>query len=198
MSRSAQDFQGELQALLPPGDAWPRDPNSLLAQLLLAVGDGLAAVDASAEGLLDEADPRTTLYLLPDWERVAGLPDPCAGPAPTIAARRAQLVARLTSEGGQSIAIITAYLAALGYTVTISEFYPFTVGVSGVGDPGSPVCDQDWQFVFAINAPLNTVQYFCPGISAAGEPLASWGNEVLECETQRIAPAHTIPIFLYS
>ena len=197
MSRPAEDFQAELLALFPPGSAFTRDPSSVLASLMLAFGDGFADVDAASQLLLDEADPRTTQFLLPDWERVAGLPDPCAGPAPTIAARRAQLIARLTLQGGQSIAAIEAYLAALGYTVTITEFKPFSVGVSAVGDPSSPVCAPRWRWVWAVNAPLTTVRYFCPGVSALPEPLASWGNEVLECEAQRIAPAHTLVMFQY-
>jgi uncharacterized protein YmfQ (DUF2313 family) len=60
------------------------------------------------------------------------------------------------------------------------------------------VCDQSWRWVWAVNAPLNTVTYFRPGVSAAGEALASWGNAVLECEVQKLAPAHTLPIFIYS
>jgi uncharacterized protein YmfQ (DUF2313 family) len=195
MSRSSQDFQAALMALLPPGDAWPRDTDTVLGQLLLAVGDGLADIDASAEGLLDEADPRTTLFMLPDWERVAGLPDPCAGAAPTLAARRAQLVARLTAEGGQSVEIITAKLAALGYTVTITVFQPFLAGISVAGDPA---LSEEWRFVWQINAPSTTITWFSAGISAAGDPTASWGNAVLECEARAMSPAHTLVLFNYA
>ena len=195
MSKSAEDFQSELMALLPPGDAWPRDPGSVLGRLLLAAGDGLADIDAAADQLYDEADPRTTLLLLPDWERVAGLPDPCAGPAPTLAARRAQLVARLTAQGGQSVAIITAKLAALGYVVTITQFQPFLAGISTAGDPA---LSEEWRFVWQVNAPGTTITWFSAGVSAAGDPTASWGNEVLECEARAMAPAHTLVLFNFA
>jgi uncharacterized protein YmfQ (DUF2313 family) len=198
MSRTPEDFQAELLGLMPPGSAISKDPESVNGRLMLAIGDGLSEIDALTELLVEEADPRKTMQLLPDWEAAVGLPDPCAGPAPTIQARRAQLIARLTAEGGQSIDILEAYMAALGYQVTIQNFHPFTPGISAVGDPRSPVCDTSWRFVFQVNAPLNTVTYFTPGVSAFPEPLASWGNAVLECEMRRIAPAHTMPIFIYS
>jgi uncharacterized protein YmfQ (DUF2313 family) len=192
MSKSAADFQTELMALLPPGDAWPRDPGSVLGRLLLAAGDGLAGIDAAADQLYDEADPRTTLLLLPDWERNFGLPDPCAGPAPSLQARRQQLVARVTDQGGQSQAIIIAKMAALGFDVTITTYQP---AYGGIAVGGSPALGPGWEFVWAINLPANTVTYAAGGVSAGGDPVAEFGNDVLFCEAQRISPAHTILIF---
>lgn len=49
-----------------------------------------------------------------------------------------------------------------------------------------------------INAPKNTVTRFAAGVSAAGEPLATWGNAVLECELQALTPAHTVLQFHYA
>lgn len=89
-------------ALLAPGWALPRDPGSVLGRLLSAPAAELARVEGRAGALLDEADPRVAADLLPDWERAAGLPDPCLGPAPTIAQRRARLVQQLTQTRGQS------------------------------------------------------------------------------------------------
>ena len=34
-------------------------------------------------------------------------------------------------------------------------------------------------------------------MSVAGEPLRSWGNNLLECTMERIKPAHTVLIFAY-
>ncbi|CAI8693461.1 hypothetical protein EMIT0111MI5_10837 [Burkholderia sp. IT-111MI5] len=40
--------------------------------------------------------------------------------------------------------------------------------------------------------------YALAGAMAAGDPLTSWGNAVLECELKSIMPAHTILIFAYA
>ena len=60
-------------------------------------------VDGRAADLLEiESDPRTTVELLPDWERAWGLPDPCFPNATSIAERQNMLVLVMTLLGGQS------------------------------------------------------------------------------------------------
>ncbi|MHC1700274.1 MAG: hypothetical protein AB9900_04730 [Humidesulfovibrio sp.] len=41
------------------------------------------------------------------------------------------------------------------------------------------------------------MRYFSVGQSCVGEPLASWGDELLECTVRDRAPAHTIVQFAY-
>lgn len=195
MALTAADYLAQLQALLPQGFAWPRQADAALTQLLLAWAGELARVDGRAADLVEEADPRTTAELLADWERVAGLPDPCVaalGINQTTAQRRAALVAKLTTIGGQSAAYYIALAARLGYTITITEYKTFTVR-SKVNDP---LNDLPWRFVFTVNAPLNTVRRFTVR-SAVNDPLAAWGNELLECVISRLKPAHTHVLFAY-
>lgn len=191
----ASDFLRALQALMPRGRAWPREPDAVMTQVLTGLVQAYARHTARSNYLLVDAFPATAVELLPEWEATLGLPDPCAGPAPTVAARQAQVVARLTNSGGQSSQYFIEYAARLGYTITITEFAPARVGVSRVGQP---LNGRDWAFAWQINAPLNTITRSRAGIARAGEPLAAWGNAVLECEIQEIVPAHTIPIFAYS
>jgi uncharacterized protein YmfQ (DUF2313 family) len=176
---SAADYLSALQKLMPRGRVWPRDAEAIQTKTLA----GLTAVyernNQRANQLLVDAFPSTTTELIAEWESTLGLPDPCAGPAPTLQQRRAQVVATFANPGGQSIAYYIAYAKLLGYDITITQFPPD-------------------QFKWQINASLNTVKYFRTGISAAGESLASWGNDVLECEMNRIKPAHTTLIFSYS
>jgi uncharacterized protein YmfQ (DUF2313 family) len=190
---TAAEYLAQLQALLPPGAAWRRDAGSALTEFLAALAEELARIDQRVDALLDEADPRTTTELLTDWERVAGLPDACTGPLPTLAQRRAALVARLTSIGGQSRAYFIALAASLGYTVTITEYRPYHVN-SHVNDP---LNSELWTFVWQVNAALNTVRRFTVN-AGVNEPLAAWGNELLECVIRRFAPAHTKVLFAYS
>ena len=129
MAAIASDYRRGLQQLLPPGPALPREDGAWLTRLLDTFAQELARIDARALRLIEELDPRTALELLPDWERICGLPDACSGTiAVTVPERRAAILAKLTSRGGQSIAYLTTLAAALGYSVAISEFRPLRAG----------------------------------------------------------------------
>lgn len=195
MSFTADQYREQLKALLPPGRAFPRERGTTLHGLLDAMAQELARLDARADRLTFEAVPSTTAELLADWERVAGLPDTCSGLlADTQQGRRNDLVSKLVSRGGQSIAYFKEVAAALGFDIEIEEFRPFRAGWSQAGDA---LTNGDWVFTWRIRAPEVTVVPFRAGIGAAGEPLATWGNEGLECRINRYKPAHTNVIFGY-
>lgn len=191
---SAADYLKALQALLPRGRVWPRDPDATQTLVLSGFTPVFERLTARANNLLIDAFPGTTDELLPEWESTLGLPDPCAGELPTVEQRRNQVVARLTNNGGQSIPFFAQYAENLGFDVDISQFTPFRVGQQTAG---CQIGTQDWAFAWKVTAPAETVTYFAAGQSSAGEALANWGNAVLECEIGEIAPAHTIPIFAY-
>ncbi len=190
---NADAYLSQLQALLPTGMAWPREPDAVLTQLLGALAEEFARVDGRGQTLRDEADPNATLELLPDWERVTGLPDPCVGEEQTLQARRNALLGRLAGLGGQSRQYFIDLAAALGYTVGITEFRPFQVG-DAVGDA---VFGDGWRFVWRVDAPTSTVTDFRVDQSSAGEALREWGNDRLECVLSRERPAQTKLLFGY-
>ena len=138
--------------------------------------------------LLDEADPRTTLELLADWERVCGLPDPCSGQAATIAERRAQVVARLTATGGQSVAYFETLALALGFVITIVER---RARFHGRRHHGSAYGGPEMQFIWEVHLPPELVHRRHHGQGYHGEPYASWGADALKCLLARLKPAHT-------
>jgi uncharacterized protein YmfQ (DUF2313 family) len=191
---TTQDFLNAHQALLPSGLAWPRDSEAVMTATFQGLSAIYARQAARAANLLIDANPTTTVELLLEWEDTLGLPDPCAGVAPTVQQRRAQVVARFTNTGGQSIPYFISFAAALGYAVTTKEYAPFRCGQSYCGDA---LGGEEWSYTWAIIAPLNTVIYFSAGQSAAGEPLATWQNKVLECELTQVKPAHTFLNFIY-
>jgi uncharacterized protein YmfQ (DUF2313 family) len=115
MGMTADHYREQLQALLPRGAAWPREPGAVLTNVLDAVAQECARVDVRVDNLLDEADPRTTYELLEDFERVYGLPESCVTGSLTIDQRRAALVSKITGIGGQSPAYILSVLQRLGY-----------------------------------------------------------------------------------
>src|SRR5476651_1511590 len=173
------DYTQALTNLLPPGKAWNRDPDSVQAQAISCYAPSFRRSSDDALALLVDAFPATAVNLLPEWESTLGLPDPCAGVAPTLQARRAQVVARFAGSGGMSISDFEAYAASLGYTITIKQYAPFRAGQNTCGQPLGGL---DWFYTWSVQVQANTVTPFRVGSSMLGEPLASWGNSVLECE----------------
>lgn len=195
MAHTVEEYAELLKNLLPPGQAFPREPGSNMEQVLLGMAEELARVEIRADQLAVEVNPASSVELLSDWERAAGLPDKCAGVLEdTVQGRRQALLTKLTSVGGQSKAYFIALAAALGYEISITEFRPFRAGRSTAGQA---LTNGDWVFTWEVMAPATTVLDFRAGRSAAGEPLRSWGNDRLECKINQLKPAHTIVIFSY-
>lgn len=218
--RSGDDYRDAFLELLPQGQAWPKHT---IESTLWKACDGLnnywGYVDGRAADLLEtESDPRTTVELLPDWERNWGLPDPCFKETPTVSDRQRMLVFKMTLLGGQSrdFFIDDVALDMLGYTITISEYAPFMAGVSQAGDTRTPplnpnplIGDYRWYIgpaemrfywtVHVTNAKL--VWFRCGG--GGGEAGVDHHLEIglfddLECLLNRWKPAHTQIVFDYS
>ncbi|MDF3939573.1 DUF2313 domain-containing protein [Achromobacter denitrificans] len=189
----AGDFLQAFMSLLPRGRVWSRDASSVQSRALLGLVTVYEVNTARANQLLVDAFPGSTYELLPEWELTLGLPDPCAGPAPTIQARRAQVVARLTATGGQSIPYFTGLANRLGYDVVVRQFMPSRFGKRF----GTPFGGEDWAHAWQVNAPTFTVNRLHFGDSFGG-PFAYWNNNVLQCELLASKPAHTLLNFSYS
>lgn len=194
MALTAAEYLAQLQALLPPGAAWRRDAGSALTELLAALAEELAHIDQRVDALLAESDPRTTYELLADWERVAGLPDPCTPADASIEARRLSLVQRLTMLGGASRQYFIDLAAALGYPgATVTEFRPFTCA-SECED--SLTQAPDWPHTWQLNlAETRITNMTC--VSACNAALRAWGDFTIECVVRRLRPAQTHVLFAY-
>lgn len=188
------DYTHQLQALLPVGLAWPREPDAQLTKLLAAWAEELARLDARALRLIEEADVRTTEELLPDWERVLGLPDPCLPDDAGLQQRRAAATTRLTGIGGQSRAYFIALANSLGVEITIDELRPFRCGD---GECGDTIYDPAVVFTWQVNLPADVTRIvqFRLGESTAGERLLDMDIGALECVFERLKPAHTSVVF---
>lgn len=196
MAHTPEEYTQLLRDLLPPGQAFRRDTGTNLERVLTGMAPEFSRVEARADTLALEANPATTTELLVDWERVTGLPDNCSGELEeTIQGRRQAVLAKLASVGGQSIPYFIEVARQLGFEITITEFRPFRAGISRAGDrlTNGP----EWPFVWQVNARETTIISFRAGLSAAGEPLRSWGNSALECKINQLKPAHTLVIFSY-
>lgn len=172
------DYKTQLIALLPPGVMWPAvQTSSTFINLLDALAEELARIDARVHNLMDEVYPDTAVEMLPDWERVAGLPDKCTGELSTLQQRHSALISVLSIERSLSRAFYISIAARLGFVVTITELP---------------------NFVWQVNAVLDTnAVYFRVNVSVTGDPLVQSLNNLLECAMNKLKPAHTSVTFNY-
>jgi uncharacterized protein YmfQ (DUF2313 family) len=171
-------------------------------------------VDGRAADLLEiESDPRATTELLTDWERNWGLPDPCLINPPTgLIERRLALVNKMTLLGAQSRAWFIGVAAALGYTITITEYSPYMCGVSRCGDRRGIYNPDDPTRYYWTLGPRENRYYWTVHVSAVrlvkfrvsssqtgiDRLLAIYGPEDLECILNRWKPAHTEIVWDFS
>lgn len=195
----SEDFLSALQALLPPGTALPRTPDANLTKLLAGIAD-LEAYFHERLGQLTEKEafPPWAEELLADWEAVFGLPDPCITGTQTISERKLAIEAQLTDKGGQSRARYIALAAALGYSITITEYRPFTCGRSHIGRD-QLLGDETCRFVWRVAVPGSRITKFRCGVSRCGlDPLGHIARaDDLECKLNELKPAHTDLVFAY-
>lgn len=186
---TVQDYTGALLSLLPRGRVWPKDPDSAQAKLMAGLAPSFQRLDARAQTLLVDAFPATTTELLPEWESSLGLPDPCDGPGQTVDQRRAQVLNKFVSAGGQSVAYFVGVLTRLGYPdATITQYAPFRVGIDHVG---FPIHGLEWAYHWTINLPNLSVFWFLVGISTVPGPLFSISDQAVFCVIDDLKPAHT-------
>lgn len=197
MSKFTQEeYTGALQALMPVGLVWPRDTDSVQAEVLSALAAEYVKSDTAALGLLTGAFPSTATTMLAEWESTMALPDDCTiGEQDSIALRQKAVTTKLTATGGQSVAYFIEQAKALGYAVTITQFRQARAGMSSAG---AALNGDDWPFVMLVTAPETTVTFAQAGANYAGDPLRSWGNKLLECRLTSMAPSHIIIKFAYT
>jgi uncharacterized protein YmfQ (DUF2313 family) len=210
LRRSAADYAYAFQTLMPRGQAWPREPTSVLRRVCDALAWFWGFVDGRVADLLEiESDPQKTVELLPEWERAFGLPEECFPEATTIGERQRMLVTKMTWQGGQSRAYFIDLMAWLGFRVIITEWAPFMAGISRCGDT-RPTEDDDvhrWyigppegRFVWTAQVGYSGLVWFRAGAGQAGvDSHLQFRNPLeVECLLQRWKPAHTFLRFDYT
>lgn len=188
-----------IRKIWPRGKAWERlfSSSSNLYKLSNAYADELCKVDERAFDLIREVDPRSSSELLPDWERLLGLPDECDGDDDkTIQERRQRVIQLLTTRGGQNEQFYKELASNFGFDVDVisaEDQPPFKAG-SRAGDR---LTNGNWRYAFVINAPADFLIRFRAGQGAAGDPLVKVGNDTLQCLMEKYKPAHTIVLFSF-
>ena len=210
--RGQDEYQFALSALLPKGIAWPRWPTTVQQAVIRGLAGIWGFVDSRAADLLErESDPRQTVEMLDSWEKAWGLPDPCLeGAEQTIGQRQQALVMRMTLLGAQSRVFFIGVAAQLGYTVTITEYRPFMVGIDRCGDNRAydsatgqlgpwpcQIAPPDIRFAWTMHVGNRALIWFRSAKGQAGiDPhLRIDFPTDLICMIEKWAPAHTQVIF---
>lgn len=179
-----------LLQLLPRGEVWPREPESVQVKLMEAIaatlampeGPGTITLEERVCRLLDELDPRVLVELLARWEAWLDLPDICMPKVTGIDARRQRIVAKENAVGGASVPYFTELAALLGFDIQIEEPFPLGAGCLRGGHRAGCCCT--W-----------IVHVRCVELEE-GVTLPE-AQAMLECLFQRLKPAHTAVFFRY-
>jgi uncharacterized protein YmfQ (DUF2313 family) len=196
--RTAEEYLKLLRSLLPKGWAWNDNVNSTLTEFLYAEAEEFARVDQRSEDLLVERNTLYTNELLTDHENDLGLPDECSPEDETIQERRDAVHSKFIQLGQQNPQYYIDIAAAMGWTITITEFSPFISGVSASGDSCG---DSEVIFYWQINIDLVNVKLieFSSGNSQSGDQISFYpGVDQLICTLNKLKPAHTILIYTYT
>ena len=195
-------YRDHLHALLPSGPAWPDETESTLDALLLAIAERFAEVDLSGANLLDEILPNSTFDLLPDWERVVGLPDVCSVLGATITVRRASLLEKLVTKPNLSASEFERIGRTFGVDIEVQELdqvraEALSARLALLGTTLT-VTGGRWRFVWWVGIPSAADVTRFTTLSTFDTPFLSIGrNTELECRLANAAPAHTRVEFDY-
>lgn len=181
-----------LAALLPPVSYAPSGPH--LAASLAMEGRELDRVQADAAHAVGGLRPFLYQQWLEDYERVYGLPGPCALGGQLLQERLALLAVALQERGGISLAWLRRYAALAGYEAKVTEYREFKAGHSAAGDA---LTNGGWCHAFLVTAPGDAPREFKAGQSVAGEALRTWGDPIRECIINWRKPAHTVGLVAY-
>ena len=195
---SADEYRRLFFSLLPPGMVWPTDPDSAFQRVLAGLAQEPVRVDRRAMDLLAEADPRQAGELFPEWEASFSLPGKCAPAEQSMADRRVALIGRIVGRGGMRGEDYILMADGLGYPDTeIIELAEATMELAnGIGPRGAEIGDpmngEAWLSAWDVLVPFGVIREAVIGGSEIGDPLRSWGDELVECVLHESAPSWLI------
>ena len=186
MALTERDYSHQIDELLPRGPVWKRTPGGALDAVLYALGREAARVDARINQVIEEADPRTSAEELARLEAIAD---------PSQEQMRQELLAKITSNLGLTAAFFESLAGTLGYQAKVTTFTEHDVN----DDVEHPLYEKQWTTVMTLGITIrsNGNAEYLDVTWGADEPLARWGNALLECVIRALAPAHVYVIFMY-
>ncbi|MCE9848412.1 DUF2313 domain-containing protein [Aeromonas allosaccharophila] len=146
MAHPVEQWGDALLQQMPRGRAWPRDHDANLPKYVLGFAKRLQELELSADALLLEMRPETTVQLLPEWEVYLGLPE-CNITNQSFEQRRAAVVEKYHRKGGLQTWMIEQIAAALGFTVKVYEQWPHHV----LRDVNFPIYPASARFILRVD-----------------------------------------------
>ena len=206
------DYVAALHALLPRGRAWSRDGDTTQTAVLTGLAEVYEDSNQDANDLLVQAFPATADEMLPEWEYTFGLPESTTAYVPhtvegtsteplllllptasSLSERQRRVVAALTNTGGQSVAYFIALAAALGFTITITQFTAYNVRKP----VGVPIAGDGWAHTWRVNARAADAITYTPTADVV-PATPNFGNPTLDAMMGAFKPAHTVVIMAYT
>jgi uncharacterized protein YmfQ (DUF2313 family) len=214
--RTPAQVLGELLALTPPGWALPHDPASVWATFLQPWASEASLIETTAASMLNEIDPRSAVYSLPDFQRVLG-PDPYGRDAASQELSEAALAtlewSRWAEGGNMAPSDYIALAATMGVTITIQEYWPSVAGlfaadgcvgcdlprnVAGVLVAGDTLGADPLAFYWLVRLPTYQSDPAEAGTMRAGDLVSTSLATPVPAVILGEAPSHTIPTFLFT
>lgn len=197
MGLTSNDYQHQVNALLPRGPIWQRTVGGVLDAVLYALEREAARIDSRACAVLEESDPRTSIEELSRWFSDYGIPSACLAAISDSSQEqmRQELLAKITSNLGLTPAFFESLAATLGYSAEVETYRAHTVGDS-VDDA---VRGNEWTVAMTLGIRVKSsgnASYLNTTWNAS-DPLARRGNALLECVVKALAPAHVYVLFSY-
>lgn len=173
---TAEGYRAQLVALLPRGVVWEGEK---FLSLLRSFGEEVYRVASMADLLTAEAIATTTDALLPEYERLVGLPFPGFSLAGDNDSRRLDVVGKLIAQGGASAAYFVTIAERRGHagSYVTDGIRPFHSG----SRCGTPLYGVAWVYVWTLHLPDTEI-----------------ADELLEYIVRRYKPAHTVVLFEYA
>lgn len=196
MAVRAEDYVQQIKALLPYGLAWNReDVASSFALMIECWAAEFARIDARVNQLLEEVDPRFCSETFEEWLIQWGVPDPClelwgamtaAGLVPDVL--RKALVQKVSEPGGNTLGFFLRLANSYGYDIAIFDKSQSFNVLSYITDPLETKVKPHHFVVLVSRGGGSIVWHKTTG--TADEPIAWWGDKVVECLLRRYCPAH--------
>lgn len=142
-------FRDAAIALLPPGAALSKEPDSNIGMVLWALMMEFARIQLTADALRASSPPSAASDFLDEWEDALGLPGECIDVAPTLASDRAgAVIAKLRGRRTRNQSAYEAAAAALGYPEL--EFERHAPLDAANFDAGDAAYSDEWAYVVRI------------------------------------------------
>lgn len=183
MGHSVTQWSNSIMQQMPLGVIWQRETSLDLYKYVAGYAPRLEAAEISADGLLLEMRPMTTLQMLPEWEGYLALPE-CSTANQTIESRRAAVVEKYYRKGGLQPWNIEKLAADLGFDIEVQELYPHHI----LRGCNYPLYQEKYRHVLRIYV-KGITQAYATCVDDCLTPLVLQTAAILECTLNRFKMA---------